>query len=115
MRSTQEFYDKYKRMSKEERKQYWKRHPMRLTPATNKAVELQLLKILNRWHRKYPAYTLTRRRSGCSPKDARIETMYEDIGFLLQVVNKGVLAMRGDGLSTSNSATTKVSRTVQGK
>lgn len=58
---------------------------MRLTPATNKSVERELPKNLNRWLRKYPAYTV--KRSGYSTQDTRIEMMHEDIGFLLQVLN----------------------------
>jgi hypothetical protein len=58
-------------------------------PTTSDAVEEELLHILNRWQRRYPAYLL-RPRCGDFAHDARVKRMHQDIGFLLQLVGKAL-------------------------
>ena len=60
-----------------------------LTPATRDAVEDELLHVLNRWARAYPA-RLIKDRPGACTQQGRVKQMHRDIGFLLHLVGKAI-------------------------
>ena len=61
---------------------------IRTRKATKEAVECELLAILNRWRRRYPAYLI--KGSHCDLKWNRLSLMHDDIGFLLRLVDKAL-------------------------
>jgi len=62
--------------------------------ATKQVVEAELLAIVNRWRRHYPAYLLKEHNG--DTKRARIDLMHRDVGFLLQLL-KALIEMSRKG------------------